>query len=82
MGSITNNLGSGSFGWATGFYPPVANQLQSTTSDSGFQSYDDERGIYIATTDPSANGVLDIQCGKYYGQAQAFYPWDYPALAG
>ncbi len=81
MGSLTKDVGSGSFGWATGFFPPIGNQIQSFQTDSGFQNYGDERGIYIATQNRSTDGVLDIQCGKYYGQQQAFYPWDYGSNA-
>lgn len=77
MGQLAKDVGSGSFGWATGFNPPVGNQIQSLSTDSGFQNYGDERGIYIATVNRPADGVIDIQCGEYYGQQNVFYPWAY-----
>lgn len=75
MGPITKDIGTNSFSWATGFAASSSNQLQSTLTDSGFQSEASTQGIYIATPRSPSLGVSGMQCGKYYGQQQAFFPW-------
>lgn len=81
LGNMMKDIDTGSFGWATGFYPPSPNQIQSLSTDSGFQSYGSEQGIYIATPGRSREGVVGFQCGKYYGTSGAFFPWSYSSNA-